>query len=284
MRKACFSLFCILSLSIHLPFCSQAQVPDSIIFLSQVKQLDEFMLRFNNEQYIPTNQQKSEALLNREKADTNEFFKARVQALQTLFNITDKTLMNNPLRNDFIQDVCNPSNHTELNYSDSCWYAVVNCRFKLKNTIKNLDITLVKKGNTDSGYWWQIAGVDPQIKSLIDYKENHDFISALNHEMSFMDLYKVFKNANSFFEYTDLPNSEDDLFVFSQAVSTKKILFERVNSTKFYFLQVSNWLFTVEYFNRRNLNSGWLISGIKQISNADKKSFTEQELHLKTYN
>ena len=60
---------------------------------------------------------------------------------------------------------------------------------------------------------------------------------------------------------------------FYNAFIEGKIKFMHVKSIKYHFLQVSNYIFTVEHFQRKDLNAGWLINSLQSASAADKNNF-----------
>ncbi|MEL7532807.1 MAG: hypothetical protein AAFN10_15925 [Bacteroidota bacterium] len=55
---------------------------------------------------------------------------------------------------------------------------------------------------------------------------------------------------------------------------------EFVRSIKYHFMQIDNWIITVENFNRKDWNAGWLISDIIPASPTDKERYLNEKLNL----
>jgi hypothetical protein len=47
---------------------------------------------------------------------------------------------------------------------------------------------------------------------------------------------------------------------------TDQIKFVAVKSICYHYLQVPDWIFTVEHFERETKNAGWLITSIRPVS------------------
>jgi hypothetical protein len=47
--------------------------------------------------------------------------------------------------------------------------------------------------------------------------------------------------------------------------------FESVGQVKFHFFQIDGWYFELAFFNRPGNNSGWLISKLFKITDAEKE-------------
>jgi hypothetical protein len=250
-------------------------------FVKEVKQLDQFFKRFNNTEDLFTGELKSKETYLNEKKDRIKFQTERKKSLITLLNHSDSALIKNKGTADFINYAGDDSNHVELGYYDEDWYAKVECTFKYRGQKQALPLILKREGNPELGYKWTITGVDLPFLSLNPTPaDSIKFISPMNHEVGFMDLFKVFRDNQNILQYTSKGFVPDQFSVFLYLIKNGEIQYLGVNSIQYQFLQLKNWLFTVDYFNRASNNSGWLISLIVPMSDTEKENYKKNVLKI----
>lgn len=250
-------------------------------FVKEVKQLDQFFKRFNNREDIFTGELKSRETYLNEKKDLFKFQAERKKSLLSLLNYSDSVLIKNERTVDFINYAGDDSNHVELGYYDEDWYAKVECSFKYRGLKQLMPLTLKREGNSELGNKWVIIGVDLPFISLNPVRiDTIKFISPLNHELGFMDLFKVFRDNQNILQYTSEGFIPNNLSVFFYLIKTGELQYVSVNSIQYHFLQIRNWLFTVDYFNRASNNSGWLISSVKPMDDKEKKDYRKNVLNI----
>lgn len=239
-------------------------------FIIQIKQLNQFINHFNNKDLAYSNQ-----------TIKNDYERERKKSIISLFNFEDSTIFNDKTE-EFINYVCNDSNYTHLDFNDDNWYANVNCSVKFKSKAQNINLILKKEGDSKVGFKWVISGVHaPFIDLKSQYSDTVVFIGPMNHELSFMGLFDVFNDYENISEYTFKEYEPDNLSIFLFLVKSKEIKYVRVNSIQYHFLQIPNWIFTVDYFNRPYTNSGWLISSVLNVNNLEKKEYKKNNLYLR---
>jgi hypothetical protein len=81
-----------------------------------------------------------------------------------------------------------------------------------------------------------------------------------------MNLGKVFTPENNPRQYTYNEFKPDWLSIFVYEYNLGQWKFKQVTRTWFHVWQVPNWYFTLEYINRNELNSGWMITNLIDIS------------------
>ena len=141
---------------------------DSIRYVAQVKQLDEFVVRFNNVQNLATGELKSKKQFQEEVSDTAKYHLKRKSMIGSLFNADDSTLIHNPSSIEFINEVVRKNYylHTDKGHI----YALVACIFTLKKTEQKINISLERVGNDTIGYKWIIIGTDFNTKeNILEY-------------------------------------------------------------------------------------------------------------------
>lgn len=250
-------------------------------FVKEVKQLDEFFKRFDNQEDIFTGVEKSPETLLRERKDMMKFQTERKKSLLSLLNFSDSTLIKKKETIDFINYADDDSNRVELGYSDEDWYARVECLVKYKGLKQSLYLILKKEGTPEFGYKWGIAGVDIPFIDLNPVRaDTVKFISPMNHEVGFMDLFKVFHDNPNISQYTSTGFVPNKLPVFLYLVKTGELQYLSVDAIQYHFLQINNWVFTIDYFNRASNNSGWLISMITPMNATEKMNYRKNVLKI----
>jgi hypothetical protein len=258
--------------------------PDSVElkkYIFEVKQMDQFILRFNGEENILTGKSKSQTDISLQKKNSIKYKEERNKILialfdQQTFNTIDK------IPKDFINYIINDSAKIKLSYYDNDWYSSVNCTIIYKGKSQTIGLTLKPEGSIKSGYKWVIIGVKQSFYNINpSRKDSSTYIGPSNHELSFMGLSKVFSDSQNISEYTNKDYLPDDLSIFLYLAKNNHIQFVQVNSQKYHLLQINNWLITVDYFNRDKLNSGWLISTIIKANNLEKRLYKLNELSIR---
>jgi len=166
-------------------------------------------------------------------------------------------------------------------YGDN-WFAEVICRFQYNSGV--IDVPIILKTITDQQRRsrWVITGIKP---SQLKEPENNDiqitvrkrkikFIDPSSHGTNFIELERDFSdklNLSDYFDNTFFYKSNATSFY--HAINQDKIRFLFVKDVKYHFLNVDQYVFTVEYFPRDNLNSGWLISNFKEATQKDKEVY-----------
>ena len=94
-----------------------------------------------------------------------------------------------------------------------------------------------------------------------------------------MNLDKVFRDPVNIDYYLESHYTPDQLALFTMEVKNGDLKFETVSNVKFHFFQVPGWYFEISYFNRNDVNSGWLIDNMTRISEKDKKDLIRHYTH-----
>ena len=67
--------------------------------------------------------------------------------------------------------------------------------------------------------------------------------------------------------------------VFVTLVNKGLLTFDYVEETEFYFLQVPDYIFSINYYEREEKNSGWLIKEVKEISQEERMELLKNLLY-----
>jgi hypothetical protein len=238
------------------------------VFLWEVKQIDEFIDRFNN----------SDKTLIKEyykKKDPAITF-TREELIKSLFNTEDKTWNFNEITN-FIDQVTSKENPEYLNFFGKNWYATVKCAVTYRGMPKYITLFLTVQGQSNGSSKWIIIGADanflrlPEIKQhLLKIPKPRDSTKSLNpvsNATEFLNIDLVSRdkaNIKNYFLQSD--NYNDDLPLVENEILNSQLIINKSIAVSYDFKQIPGWEIEIKQYNRQTKNSGWLISKLKRIT------------------
>jgi hypothetical protein len=236
------------------------------LFAYEVKQVDEFIDRFNgaDTDFIKYYESHNPG----RKLDREHLIKGLFNTESKSWNLTEV--------NEFIKTV-NDVNRKPmlLDFYGDNWYAKVNCAVKWKGQPKTVTLKLKVEKTENGSFKWIVAGVEaPFLESLIVKGDKKGYISfklpaprdstiALSSASSgtdFMDIDRASndkKNISNYFYKSDTYNDELPLFV--NECLNGHLSISQVNTITYCFSQIKGWYFETRQYNRQTKNSGWLI-------------------------
>jgi len=258
------ALFCVSAGAVAQPL----GVLDEEYLHTMNKQVSQFFSRFNCEEnpmgvkYLPT--------------DTNYRNQTmRRNVLQLMFDNTN-TLFTPRLREMFIEDMTSsPSNFFE--FGGGRWYAEVNAEFVQGKEPIDFVFDLVIE-QAQWGYKWVIAKVHCDEydrmynKDVSDRARMRMILHPMSHEVDFMTMRNAFANTDYIQLYAKQDHEPDYLSLFMQDIKRGTIKFKYVKNVKIHVFQLKDWYFEISNFIRTDNNSGWLISNLMYIPEADKQA------------
>lgn len=253
-------------------------------FAWQVKQIDEFMERFNNSDYTPI----KEYL--KQQYDMQEV--ERADLLRSLFNMEDGHWNNfHVIR--FLQQVTREENPPYLNFYDKDWYAALTCRGTYQQQQQDFTLILsIEVNERTGGARWVINSVQADflpeadssaLLSSIDYSAAASATRSINpasYGTDFMALVDALEDTASFSNYMDWNQVSTTMLSFFDQLAQRKLVFQQVSHITYHFLQVPDWIFQVEDFPRQSTNSGWLISRLIPATEEHKEAYRQKTLYL----
>jgi hypothetical protein len=246
-------------------------------FIYEVKQIDEFFERFNDD---------SSSFIRKVYKDRHiAYSPTRAKLIRSLFNYQNPAWDKDTI-NRFIEQVTDAGHPLLLNFYGDDWYAEATCLFQYNNAV--IEIPLIMKIETENGgSRWVIAAVKPNsLKEDVTeiriggIPEHHSrFINPVSHGTNFIELARVFHDRSHLSEYCDsLFFNRRQSITFYEAIQQNRIQFIRVSHIRYHYLQASPWIFTVEYFERKELNTGWLINSLEELSPAEVALYKKKML------
>ncbi|MFI5196412.1 MAG: hypothetical protein ACHQD8_04920 [Chitinophagales bacterium] len=266
---------------------SSAQVfsnysPNEAFFHYEVKVIDEFIERFNDDH--------SSYLRKAYTKAKKPYNITRTKLLVSLFNLentsfTDKdtTLMG------FFRQVVDTMHPVYIAFTDSDWYAEARSIFLYNGKLVEIPLALHVKSEGNEWSKWMITGIGnraPSKEPMPSVSANKlngkpaQYISTSAYATNFVELHYIF-SANMapeyYFEPQLLANEKGKQFV--EMIKSGQLKFQYVKNITFHFYQVSGWIFTVDQFNRKTLNNGWLISSMQKTTRAEKDAARKKLLN-----
>ena len=235
-------------------------------FYTMTKQMGQFMHRFNYEE-----DPSGKRLYPGDKDYRNA--SKRRESVPLLFDL-ENPRTNGTLRDMFIEDITKKNQYME--FLGGNWFSEISAKFIWKG--KEVDVSMIMVIEKEGlGSKWVLSNVFfsefqkyfPQ--GELSEREKH-FLHPQSHELDFMNIYKVFEDPQVVEYYASNEYTPDYLTLFFYEIKQGNLKFDHVESVKFHVLQMDNWYFEVSWFNRSGYNSGWLISNLIYLKDAEKET------------
>ena len=250
---------------------SMSLLPDEN-FALKVKQIDEFMERFNSLESTPIRQY----LREHHAIDSL----SHTALMLSLFNQEDTTWDRTDIRT-FVSDITRDPTTANLDFYDEGWYVELNCTGRYEG--KDEDFTLVMslevlRGNRGSK--WVIESVSADFLKLTRSRDYRRALNPASYGNDFIDLSEALVDAENFRNYLNPRRQHSQLLLFLNQLHEENLIFKQINEITYHFLQIDNWIFKVRDFNRNTPNSGWLISELLRVNDRQKLQYQEKVLYL----
>jgi len=249
---------------------------DESVFYAQTKQVNQFFLRFNGEEDVQGNKIYAGSPGYRD-------LKSRKKYLNMLFD-NSSPVINSDTKFVFIDDALNKKNPAFLDFYTKGWFAEVAASFLYKKEKVNI-ILYLKIEKQHDGYKWVISNVyfdrfQSWFTHLNDTTNLKYFIHPMSHELDFMNLHKAFREPENLDYYFEKEYQPDMTALFVMEMKDGNLSFVAVNNVKFHVFQIPNWYFELSWFNRNNVNSGWLISNVLRVNDKEKRELMRHYTHV----
>lgn len=243
------------------------QVAFGDLFRQSVKSCDEFMCRFNEEEFFPN-------------FDAND---PELGKKNFLF-LFDYKLSEGKEREAFLHEVLNFYNvvkekNVKLKYESKKWYAELRADFLFKKKKVELGILLQPEKTSKGLPCWMIIGVNGLEK--IGYNDSTERlpISPEQHEALFVEIDSDFKySSKDFSQFRGYGLKLDALSYFFALVESGVLTFQNRVTMQYHFFDVPSYVFCVKYHDRKITNTGWLISNYQSVNENEKTRILNQLL------
>jgi hypothetical protein len=239
-------------------------------FLWHVKQINEFVERFNN----------NDTTLLKQYYQKNEVTKlTRERLIKSLFNAEQKDWKLDEIRS-FIKYVDNKANPKFLSLYAGKWYAHINCAVTWKGKPETAALTLRLEKLANNGYKWVITDVkakfliatvqtDPALMAFVMpvAVDSTTSLNPMSHGTDFMNIDRVTSDKKNIANYFDADNSLSPItHYFIQECFSNRLKVKQANDISYSFMQIDGWAFDIQQYNRQTRNSGWLICKLTKTS------------------
>jgi hypothetical protein len=273
MKRLILSVLC--SLTFFCVACGQNIIQNNLqdsLFEQQlkfrVKQVDEFIARFNYE--IDTEGK---------KVQNHTDMQARKKQVASLFDFEYIAKMDNNKRkiaNNFINQVCggdssNLSKFWLISLYDKDFYAKAICKVKYLGKDETLQLTLKIEQDAKKNVRWVLVAAKAKFLEIMP-TDTTKFISPIAHELNFMQLSQItdknpdknIDNSANIAAYTAKNYEVEQLSILLFLIKTKQLKIDFVRHLSFHFSQIPDYTFIVEHKERTTGNVGWLITDIQE--------------------
>jgi hypothetical protein len=240
---------------------------DNLAFVWEVKQIDEFMERFNGSN-------KTLLVLYYKKNDPSMVF-TREKLIKSLFNTGNRHWNLNEII-DFIGQVNDKQHPQYLEFFGGNWYAVIKSAVTYKGRPKVITFLLMVQNQSNGSSKWIIFGATadflrlPEIEQhLLKIPEPRDSTVSLNpvsNTNDFLNIDKVSKEkANIKNYFLQAENYSDDLPLVENEILNGHLVVNETITVSYDFKQIPGWEIEIKQYNRQTRNSGWLISRLTRM-------------------
>ncbi|MEQ9443390.1 MAG: hypothetical protein RIG62_30405 [Cyclobacteriaceae bacterium] len=250
-------------------------------FAWQVKQIDEFMDRFNNADYTPIRRYLKEEY-NLEEV-------SRSDIIRSLFNLDNSEWKQEEVV-QFLSQVNDSLPPPYLDFYDDDWYAELDCKGVYQgDTVNFIMVLSLENSEKPKGSRWVINGVQgdflPTDTVALAFAMDADYdvsktLNPASFGTDFMALVDALKDTANLEGYIAPQNINRPLVSLLNQLYLRNLIFKQVNHITYHFLQIKDWIFQVQDFRRQSTNSGWLINSLMSVSEEEKDLYREQVLYL----
>jgi len=238
---------------------------DETELYAMTKQMGQFMRRFNYEE-----DQFGYKLNPKDPKYRNA--EMRRQSLPILFD-QERYGTQTELQRYFIEDVTK-GDSTFMTFLGGHWYSEVSTTFRYNGKEVNVQLILAVEQEGLGSKWVLTNVYCPEFNKLfptgeLAEKEKH-FLHPMSHELDFMNIYKAFQDPEVIDFYASKDYQPDYLTLFFYEVKNGHLVFQHVDGLKFHVFQIKDWYFEVSWFDRKGLNSGWLMSNVIYLPEKEK--------------
>lgn len=228
-----------------------------------VKSLDEFIQRFNAEEFHPD-------------IDTENKDNLRTRSILTLFDWQMFQLQDSCFASQIISFADTVSKQVvRLDMEKEGLYAEACCLFSYKQQEIPINLVLIFENIRDDYYKWAVAGANGLMECKLLDTVCIGYMNPVQHEVHFSELSSVCVALD---KYISIDRTVDQLSFVMGMLKTGELKFETCNKVLFHFVQVPGFIFVVDKINRSDYNSGYLISKLVRTDDLTKQSYIEQLL------
>lgn len=224
-----------------------------------------------------------------------EFTRARF--VRSLFNLDllQQSVEKYNLASRFILNVTDSLTPQYLSYKDANWFTNVKCKLIYKGKPTFVDVVLKVEQTKNKGFKWSVISASGNLLNKSSVADSmaiikdavfqntlrgNNFLTPVSHVLDFSGLFKFFENKEFVMDYVTQDSIPFELKKLIYFIRKKQVQFVSTYKIRYHLLQLPNWILEVNYFNRPNNNSGWLISRLTYGESEYKNRYIKSTLNL----
>ena len=232
----------------------------------QVKQLDEFINRFNY----------TTDVYGKPITEGHQF--TRSEYIFSIFDSNYLKKMDNKnilLVKDFVRYVVGKQPALYLKMNENL-YALAQCEATYKGKNYPLAVLLNIELAPNGAAKWVVVDAKADFLQLPARKNDPSiYIPPNSHETNFMGMRKELEKTQQITDYTAKTFQADLFSIFLFEIYNKNLKINTINKITYHFFQAEGYTFSVDFFNRPEKNSGWLISKLAKLEE-EKKNYLKK--------
>ncbi len=259
-------------------------------FALQVKTIDDFFDRFNFRE--------NTSFRNYINKEYPQLHYTRKNFVPLLFNQKGVTIAEED-KNKFVTQVIDSINPKFLSYSDTSWFAELSCSVTYLGKPKKMTLIMKVESEKNNMYSWTIVSAKADFLKFKATKadsvllKNRDsccvsakaksatyFLTPISHGIDFTNVDNVFLNKAHINDYIYKGPRTFELCKLISLAKQSKVKFGQIDDIAYYLFQVDGWIMKIDYFNRNDYNSGWLISQLIKVNNKEKDNYKLKNLNI----
>lgn len=237
------------------------------LFRQSVKSCDEFMCRFNEEEFFPDLDASDPQL-----------------GQKNLMLLFDYQLAVEKGKDSFVKEVTDfydavQYNKVKLAYDSKNRYAELRTNFVYKKKTVEIGLVFQTEKTPKDLSCWTIVGVNGLEKVGYADSTSRLVVSPEQNESEFMEVESDFKfSAKHFSQFRSYNTRLDALSYFFALVESGSLTFSNRVETIYHFFDVPSYVFSVRHHSRQKSNTGWLISDYKKVSVQERNKIQNELL------
>jgi hypothetical protein len=259
-------------------------------FAFEVHSVDDFFERFNFK--------RSTAFQNYLTKKFPDVKVSRESFLLSLFN--RQNTAHNPVEiRNFVEQILDTTSPKLIKYSDKDWYADLNCKVVFKGRTQQMNLILKVERANNGGYSWDIVSAkaaflkfkSTRIDSSILFNGQNNpklkqsensayFLTPVSHGIDFLNVDNVFSNHLKITNYIYPGPRSFELNKLIYLIQKGELKFIQIDRINYHLLQIDGWILILDYFRRKDSNSGWLIDQLVKVNEDQKKVYRNKNLNI----
>ena len=195
-------------------------------FAFQVKQIDEFIERFNGE-----NSTLLRVYMQKHFPDRPM---SRYDLLASLFNQADTSWIAGDIE-AFLRQITDRNHPVCLSYYDRDWYAQLDCQVMYKGKEESVSLVLQVETTADKASEWVLRSVDAAFLHLPEETHPSAMLNPVSHGTDFINLEQLFRNKRYIRSYLHRDFEEDALTLFIRELAEGNLEFGQIRQITYHF-------------------------------------------------